>query len=132
MNTWIFVIKGDESMFRKRIEQKKWPIFKDTNFRTCLEIHDDVIFYQAGKNTQKFLGTSSLKTKVKPILEQMDFYIELNEINIWKKQPSIRGLIPKLNFIKNKTHWGLNLQGGILKIDRIDYNKILREFKKMN
>lgn len=132
MNHWVFVIKDDELIFKKRIEHEKWPIFSGTKFRKFLEVGDSIIFYQAGKHGQKFLGTAKMKSEVKPIPDRMDYYIELDKIDLWKKQPSIRGIVSKLSFIKNKMHWGLYLQGGVLKMDKKDHNTILKEFKKIN
>ncbi len=131
MRHWIFVIRDDYSVFNKRIEHKKWPIFHSTKLRTFLEIGDDIIFYQAGLEGQIFLGTAVLKTIGEKISDEMTYFVDLEGIDIWKKQPSIRNLIKKLNFIKNKEHWGLNLQGGILKIDDKDYALILKESKKL-
>jgi len=130
MNHWVFVIKDDEFVFKKRIEHKKWPIFSSTKFRKYLEIGDSIIFYQAGKHGQKFLGTAIMKSKVKPILDRMDYYVELENIDLWKTQPSIRSIISKLSFIKNKIYWGIYFQGGVLKIDKKDHSIILKEVEK--
>lgn len=130
MNHWIFVIKDDETVFKKRIQNKIWPIFSGTKFQTFLEVGDDVIFYQAGLNGQRFLGRTTLKSKVIKIPEKINSYIEIDETDIWKKPLSIRNLISKLNFIENKTHWGLDLQGGILQLNDKDYTLIIKESKR--
>ena len=122
MNNWIFVIKDDESVFKKRINGKTWPIFAATKFQTFLEIGDNVIFYQAGLSGQKFLGTAMIKSKIKKIPGKIDSYVEIDHVKIWEKYPSIRGLISDLDLIKNKTHWGLNLQGGILQLNEKDHS----------
>ncbi len=131
MRYWVFVIRDDESVFNKRIENKKWPIFHSTKFRTFLEIGDKIVFYKAGEHGQIFLGTAILKTKGLEIPDKMMFYVDLEAIDIWTKSPSIRNQIKNLSFIKNKEHWGLNLQGGILKMKKNDYFLILEEAKKL-
>ena len=132
MSYWIFVIRDDDSVFDNRIKQKKWPLFQSTKFRTCLEIGDNIIFYKAGKNAQIFLGSAVIKNPGEEISGKMVYNADLEEIDIWKKQPSIRNLIKNLRFIKNKEHWGLNLQGGIIEVDDKDYSLILKESKKVN
>jgi len=131
MNHWVFVIRDDETVFKKRIEAKKWPLYPLTKFQKYLEIGDQITFYQAGKHAQQFLGTAEVKSKVKPIPGKIDNYIDIDRIDIWKKQPSIRDIVSKLSFIKNKGHWGLYLQGGILKVARKDHSTILKEAEKL-
>ena len=131
MRHWIFVIRADESVFKKRIEQKKWPIFHATKFRVFLEICDNVIFYKAGEGGQKFMGTAVLKSQATPIPDKVDYYVDMEKIDIWKNHPSIRNLIPDLGFIKNKDHWGLYVQGGVLRIEKNDYSTILKAAKKL-
>ena len=131
MHHWIFVIRDDEFIFNKRIQHKKWPLYPFTKFRTYLEVGDKIVFYQAGKRGQKFLGCGVIESESKPIPDKIDYFVEMGEIEIWKKTPSIRDLIPHLGFIKNKEHWGLYLQGGILKIEKKDYSIILKESEKL-
>lgn len=131
MNHWVFVIRDDKIVFEKRIKAEKWPLYPATKFRKYLKIGDKIIFYQAGKYGQQFLGTAEVKSKVKPIPNKIDYYIDIDRIDIWKKQPSIRNIISKLSFIKNKGHWGLYLQGGILKMNRVDHAIILKESEKL-
>jgi len=131
MHHWIFVIRDDEFVFKKRIKNKTWPIFASTKLQTFLAVGDDVIFYQAGLHGQKFLGTAIIKSNLKKIPEKIDFYVDIDEANIWKNPPSIRGLIPKLDLIKNKIHWGLDLQGGILQLNEKDHTLIVNESEKL-
>lgn len=132
MSHWIFVIRDAEFVFKKRIQDKIWPIFLSTKYQTFLEIGDDVIFYQAGLGGQKFLGTAIIKSKLKKIPGKIDFYVDIDDVGIWIRPPNIRGLISDLNLIKNKTHWGLNLQGGILRLNEKDRSLIINESEKLN
>jgi len=131
MNYWVFVIRDDQFIFDKRIEHKKWPLYRATKFRKFIQIGDNVVFYQAGKHGQKFLGTAVIKSRSKPIPNKMDYYVDMYRIKIWNNAPSIRNLIPNLEFIKNKVSWGLSLQGGVLKINEKDRAVILKEAKKL-
>jgi len=126
MNRWIFVIRDDESVFEKRIKNKKWPIYRATKFQTYLKIGDTIIFYQAGLNTQRFLGTAFVNSGIKPMGNGIDSYLDINKIDVWKKRPSIREMITKLSFIKNPKYWGLYVQGGVIKISGKDHSRIIR------
>ena len=131
MNKWIFVIKDDEIIFKKRIKHKKWPIYLGTNFQKSLKIADRIVFYQAGKGGQKFLGTATVRSDVKPNPGKTDYYIDIDNINVWKKQLSIRDIMSKLSFILNKNHWGVYFQGGVVKMDEESYSVILMEAEKL-
>lgn len=131
MNHWIFVIRDEALVFDKRIDNKKWPLYPATKFRKYLKIGDEIIFYQAGKYGQKFLGTAAVNSKIKLIPDKIDYYIDMDKIKIWKNPPSIRNLLPKLGFIKDVSHWGLYLQGGILKSSEKDFSAIIEETEKI-
>jgi|APSaa5957512535_1039671.scaffolds.fasta_scaffold75676_2 hypothetical protein len=131
MRQWVFVIRDEEIVFKKRIKQKMWPLYRGTKFQTFLEIGDKIVFYQAGLGGQIFLGTAEVKSEVKQIPKKIDSYIDLDKINIWKKHPSIRNMVAKLSFIKNKEHWGLYLQGGILRMEKKDYTTIINAAKEL-
>ena len=131
MNHWIFVIKDDETVFDLRIKQKKWPIYPATKFQKYLKIGDIIMFYRAGQYGQYFLGTALVNSKVKPTPDKMDLHIDIDKIDVWEERPSIRGMLSQLNFIKNTDHWGLYLQGGILKMSKKDYSVIVKKVEKI-
>ena len=132
MTKWIFVINDDETVFEKRIKSKTWPMFPGTKHKTEVKIGDIIIFYRGGNNGQIFLGTAKISSELKSIPGKLDDVFEIDDIVLWKKHPSIRDMLPKLQFIKNKTHWGLCLQGGILEPSKKDLELILDSAEKIN
>ena len=130
MNQWIFVLNDDISVLNKRSKAKRWPIFHRTINKKYLEIGDHIIFYQAGNGGQKFLGTAVNNSKVQSIQDSIDGFVDIDKIDIWKKDLSIRNILSDLNFIKNKEHWGAYLQGGVLRLNKQDYALILKAAKK--
>jgi len=130
MNHWIFVIKDDETVFDLRIKEKKWPIYPGTKFQKYLKIGDIIVFYRAGQHGQYFLGTALVNSKVKSMADKIDLHIDIDKIGVWKERPSIRKILSQLSFIKNVNYWGLDFQGGVLKIKEKDYSVILKEVKK--
>lgn len=129
LNHWIFVITEDEGVFKKRIESKSWPISRGTKHQTYLTKGDYIIFYHAGMDRKRFLGTATLKSSLKSIPNKIDSYVEIGMIELLMPPLSIRDLLPDLKFIKNKDYWGLYLQGGIIKLDENDYSFILNAAK---
>ncbi len=121
----------DESIFKKRIANKSWPISKRAKYQTHLAIGDDVIFYQGGMNKQRFLGTAKIKSLPKSIPEKIDYYVDIENIEILPTPLGIRNLLPKLELIKNQDYWGLYIQGDIIKLNKNDYLLILKEFSKL-
>jgi len=124
-------MKDDESIFDLRIKEKKWPIYPGTKFQKYLKIGDIIVFYRAGEHGQYFLGTALVNSKVKPIPDKIDLHIDIDKIDVWKERPSIREILSQLSFIKNIDHWGLHLQGGVLKINKKDHSIITKEAKKL-
>lgn len=126
------MIRDEEIVFKNRIQSRTWPIFPGTKHQTEVKIGDMLIFYQGGLNGQIFLGTAKITSELKSIPGKIDDIFEIDDIVLWKKPPSIRDMLSKLQFIKNKTSWGLNLQGGILKPTNNDFNLILDRAEKIN
>ena len=123
MNLWIFVIKDSDDEFQNRIKNKQWPIYHKTRNRKKISIGDHVLFYKAGINGQRFLGNAIIKTNLKKYT-MFDYFLELDEISIWKNSVLIKPLIPDLNFIINKNNWGVYFQGGVMSISSKDFNTI--------
>jgi len=107
------------------MRDERWPIFVHTQNRKNLQIGDNVIFYEAGLGGQKFLGTSSINSEVKKTT-RLDYFVELNNINVWKKNVKVKDLLNKLDFIKDKQVWGRFLQGGVRRISEKDFDIITK------
>ncbi len=82
-------------------------------------------------NKQRFLGTAKIKSLPKSIPEKIDYYVDIENIEILPTPLGIRNLLPKLELIKNQDYWGLYIQGDIIKLNKNDYLLILKEFSKL-
>lgn len=131
MSYWIFLTMEDESVFKKRIANKSWPISKRAKYQSHITIGDNIIFYQGGMGRQRFLGTAEIKSPPKNIPEKIDHYVDIENIEILPTPLGIRNLLPKLELIKNQDYWGLYIQGDIVKLNKNDYLLILKEFSKL-
>ena len=100
MNLWIFVIKDSDNEFQNRIKNKQWPIYNKTRNRNNIGVGDSVLFYKAGIDGQRFLGRAIIKTNLKKHT-MFEYFLELDEISVWKKRILIKPLIPDLDFIEN-------------------------------
>jgi predicted RNA-binding protein len=123
MENWIFVINDNDEVLKRRVKEKKWPIFLNTQNRTKLKMGDRIVFYKAGKHGKKFIGKASISTELQK--EGIDFSLGLSNVEIWEKPINITSLIDSLEFIKDKTNWGSHLQGGVRSISNSDYTAIL-------
>lgn len=131
VNHWIFVsvpftdfnIGTIHNMHKKIRTTKNWSIGKRTPNRTQLSLGDKVLFYQGGDEGRKIVASAELASTVKET-EISESFVEITNFRLWKKPVEIRALINELSFIKNKKHWGIYLQGGIVKISEQDYKKI--------
>lgn len=123
MSCWIFVINDTDKVFEKRIKEEQWPIFRRTQNRTRLKTNDKVIFYKAGKEGQKFLGSATIGSELKKA-GIFDFQLRLTSIDVWKKPVAMNEVINDLDFIKNKNSWGNHFQGGVRAITKKEFNAI--------
>ena len=127
MPHWIFVISNTDKEFERRMEKKEWPIFTFTSNRNRLLPEDKVVFYKAGEYGKKFLGTATVCSKIIQRIGEIDFFVTLKDIDVWKKPISMYLLVSKLELIKNRERWGRHFQGGIRTISKKDYETVLNE-----
>jgi len=119
------VVKDKKDVFEKKLETGNWPIFVNTRNRHSLRPGDDVVFYMAGDLGRNFVGISKISSRLIIIKDKIDNYVEIGCTKVWKKPKSIEDLLSELKFIKNKSYWGIHMQGGVIKISRSDFDKIL-------
>ena len=120
------------NIFKKRIEEKKFPLYFRTPYLNKIKEKDEIIFYIAGKSTnaQTFVASAeiSLVDNLTDTIIDPDKtrnvvikYLMLENILIFKQQKKIKSILDKLKFIKNKKHYGFNLVGGVTKIFPEDF-----------
>ena len=132
------------TIFKRRIDEKKWPMYWQTKFQSKLKANDRLIFYIAGANKfrQCFVGgakvqevkriSNTKESTVDPdkLESQVTSYICLTDINLFKKEVFIKNIMDNLNFIENKKNYGLYFVGGVTKIDEDSNNFIISESNK--
>jgi len=123
MSCWIFVINDTDKVFEKRIKEEQWPIFRRTQNRTRLKTNDKVIFYKAGKEGQKFLGSATIGSELKKV-SIFESQLRLTSIDVWEKPVAMNEVINDLDFIKNKNSWGNHFQGGVRAITKKEFDVI--------
>lgn len=123
MASWVFVMNGDFDGFKDRIKCGQWPIYSKTHHRNEVRSGDDVIFYLAGKPNKKIIGKAVLSSNLTS--DGSEYSLSISNIEIWKQPIPMKELVASLGFIKNKSNWGMHLQGGIIPLPRDDYEKIL-------
>lgn len=126
MTYWIFVINNTDAVFAERMDHRSWPIFNATPHRMDLKSGDCVVFYKAGRDGQKFLGTAKIASELRTERGKITGSVDLADIATWKKSPGIKEMIADLDFIFNKRMWGASLQGGVIRIPESDFLKILK------
>ena len=122
-------------ILKRRLDEKKYPLYKKTPFHKDVKKDDGVVFYVAGRKnkSQNFIGYSLIKSveipnetlidpdKNKYVLEK---YLLFENIILFKTPIHIKAIINQLEFIKNKTNFGVYLMGGVSKITENDFNLI--------
>jgi predicted RNA-binding protein with PUA-like domain len=131
---WIFVSvpytdfnTGSINEMRSKIESsKKWPIGKKTIHRNALSKGDKVLFYQGGEQGRKIVGMCELSSGLVEDSDRMCDCVMIENYEFWKEPVDIRKVLGRLSFVKDSKRWGIYFKGGIVKISKKDYDKILR------
>ena len=127
--------KNAYSILMKRLDEKKYPLYTRTPHLNRIQSNDEVVFYLAGKKdkAQNFLGEaiiSSVQTSSELLIDPdkeryvVEKYLILDKIKIFKAPVHIKSIITKLDFIINKSNYGVYLMGGVKKISEKDFNLI--------
>jgi len=128
---WIFVHKYTDEVLKKRVEKTEWPIFHNTANRLQIRKGDKIIFYKAGMNGKKFVGTAKLDSDLKKN-EKIDYFVNLTNVEIWERSVNILDLLEELEFIKVKKNWSNYMVGAIRRLEESDFNKILSKHESKN
>jgi hypothetical protein len=119
---------------------KGWGIGQHTPYRKDLQKSSRVVFYQAGKGGQRFIGTATMASGLRPMtadraderravgIEPAKYDLDLADIDIWKNPKPVSDMVQHLEFISNKDHYGVHFQGGVKRISEADYYTMI-EFK---
>ena len=127
--------KNAYSILMKRLDEKKYPLYTRTPHLNRIQSNDVAVFYLAGKKdkAQNFLGEaiiSSVETSSELLIDPdkeryvVEKYLILDKIKIFKTPVHIKSIITKLDFIINKSNYGVYLMGGVKKISEKDYKLI--------
>jgi len=127
-------------IYERLMRLEVWGIGERTPYRKELCKGSRVVFYQAGKGGQKFIGTATIASELRPMsdaraaarravgIEPARHDLDLANIDIWKDPKPVVDMLQRLEFISNKDHFGVHFQGGVKRIDEADYYTIV-EFK---
>ena len=119
------------TIFKRRIDEKKWPMYWSTKYQNTIKDGDKLIFYIAGVNKfrQCFVASAKVEkvekishekeTTIDPdkVQVQVTSYIHITDIKLFKEEVFIKNILSNLNFIRNKKNYGLYFVGGVTKID---------------
>jgi len=132
MNYWLFIQKDAIEVFNKRMDSKTWPIYQQTAHRKKLEVGDCIVFYKAGPNGQKFVGSARIASQKLAGQDKFVTNLEIDDVNVWSECPSIMDFVTKLSFIKNELKWGVYLQSGVKRLTERDYSLLTKKAERMN
>lgn len=124
-NFWIFVIKDTDDEFKRRVEDKSWPIHTYTSNRKKIQSGDKILFYKAGVGNKTILGAAEIVSEIKLKDGTADYTVPIDKIDVWEKPALMKPMVEKLDFIENNHQWGRYMQGGVIRISKNDYTNIL-------
>jgi predicted RNA-binding protein len=119
----------------KRLTEKKYPLYYRTPHLKEVKEKDEVVFYLAGKKSkaQNFIGQAIINSieipstlSIDPDKERyiVEKYLILDNVKMFRAPVHIKSIIFQLDFIKNKSNYGVHLMGGVSKITEKDYKLI--------
>ena len=133
-NYWVFVFheytkycRGPAKALLKRVKRTgKWYIGPYTPHRSHVKKGDRIIIYQAGKKGRRFIGCGIVCSGLKADEKDPFKFVVLSNVSIWKKPVEVSSVLDELSFIKNKRRWGAHFHGGISRLPRNDYLRLIR------
>lgn len=136
---WIFVSfpysdfnVGTIQEMISRIKQSGiWPIGKNTRFRNQISRGDKLLLYQAGEPVKAFVGNAELHSDIQSTEGQIyPYYVRVGNVQLWDNCLYVKDIVNDLSFVRDKSHYGAYLQGGIARIPEEDYNAVLAKVKR--
>ncbi len=125
-----------------RLRSSTWPLYKGTGHTNKLQPGDRCLIYIGGQgpNAQSFLGTAVVDSiAVAPrgwieadgevMTDPATNLIHFSNVEVWDLPISIRPLIERLKFVRNKKRWGLHMMGGVKQLPESDFELICRPEK---
>lgn len=128
MANWIFVFNSSDDIFAKRISDRRWPIFPRTFNKKKIRKMDKAIFYKAGMDGKRFVGTANIVSSLKASEDGM--FVEIDDVDLWKKSVLMQDVLQNLKFIEKKKSWGNYLMGGVRGIDNSDLSRIISKLNR--
>jgi len=143
---WIFTVKDDKigkrkkkgtEIYKKRMSDAFWGLGESVANRSRVKMGNRVVFYLAGVDGQKFLGTCTLVSAFHRLGKQEreklahgPFFqathgVNLSDIEVWDSPKPIHPLLKRLGIIKDVNKWGCYIQGSIIRTSEDDYNTIV-------
>jgi len=127
MHYFIFNIHDIESELDNRLNAKKWPFYRNTKNVEHMVQGDLVVFYQAGAGFHVFAGEAVV---LETFLGPKKRYAKFSSVVKWKNKVDIKKIYEELEIIRNPTYYGAYLAGGVLKLNKKDYDLIISKSKK--
>lgn len=110
-----------------------WLASPKTPFQKVIRAGDKAIFYVGGSKAHYFLGQATVAGPAAAVeagdevaLERLGLVgfakrIPLRGVHLWREALPLRPLVDRLNFVKNKRYYGLNLIKSVVRISEEDY-----------
>jgi hypothetical protein len=123
----------------KRMDERRWPIYRRTRFRADFVVDDRLVIYLGGHkiDANSFVATSRLLgvTPVGSSQASQSFDLQRQrQVSIWLEIATpleltppvpVRALLSKLSFLPvNPKSWGVAFMGGARQISDADWNLI--------
>ena len=148
MAEYIFVVGGSgknvetgRSILSRRLSEGVWPLNSRTSHQLDLAANDRVLFYVAQKGDSErghiiakgqIAGGRVRSRRIDSTPSWLGFAprslfdVLIADIAFLEHSIPLKPLVQRLAFVKNKKRWGTALQGGVRRIELVDYNIILR------
>jgi len=127
-------------VFERLIRTRHWFLSQHTPFRNAYSAGDRALFYLAGAGHRHFAAVATIAAGPLPIarpekelLSQLGLYgydlrLPLKHIRRFHKRVAMAALADRLEFIKDKRNYGLNLRQGAVRVSEKDFEFVLNQY----
>lgn len=127
-------------VFERLIGTRHWFLSQHTPFRNAYSAGDSALFYLAGPGHRHFAAVATMAASPSPIAQPekellsklglygYDLRLPLKHIDCFPKRVAMAVLADRLEFIKDKRNYGLNLRQGAVRVSEKDFGFVLSQY----
>ena len=142
-NHWILVVTeqrigrtilGAMDILQNRIRNRFWAFGQRAKGIRLLGKGDRAIIYASGRTGKDFVGVCEItsapyelsRKRREMMIGNPSYAVDIDGVQLFSEPRSVKTLLHRLGFVRNKKNWGAYFQGSAIQIPEEDFHIIAR------